>query len=73
MLDLLLGEAWPILAAIGALIGGWLLHRKGVEQGRRDAAIESYQSQQKAKERADEALRDAQRSSAAQRLRDGNF
>lgn len=73
MLELIFGSAWPIIAAIGALVGGWLVHRRGIAQGRRDAALEAAQSQQKARERADEAVRIAQRTGASQRLRDGNF
>jgi polysaccharide deacetylase 2 family uncharacterized protein YibQ len=73
MLEMILGSAWPIIAAIGALIGGWFVHRRGVVQGRRDAALDAAQSQQQARERADEAVRDAQRTGASQRLRDGNF
>lgn len=59
-----------ILLVVGAIVSAWMVGRKtGGERARAQAAA----AEQDARRSADEAARDAQRSTAADRLRDGKF
>lgn len=74
MMTLLWGRMQSVVAAIalviGAIVSAWVAGRKtGGERLRAHAAA----TEQDARRLADEAARDAQRSSAADRLRDGKF
>lgn len=74
MMALLWGRMQNVVAAIalviGAVFSAWVIGRKsGGERVRAHAAA----AEQNSRRLADEAARDAQRSSAADRLRDGKF
>ena len=59
-----------ILLVIGAIVSAWVVGRKtGGERARAMAAA----AEQDARRSADEAARDAQRSTAADRMREGKF
>lgn len=59
-----------ILLVVGAIFSAWAMGRKtGGERARALAAA----AEQDARRSADEAARDAQRSTAADRLREGKF
>jgi hypothetical protein len=74
MIALIWGKLQSTLAAIllvvGAIVSAWMVGRKtGVERARAQAAAE----EQNARRSADVAARDAQQSTAADRLRNGKF
>lgn len=59
-----------ILLVVGAIVSAWVVGRKtGGERARAQAAA----AEQDARRSADEAARDAQRSTAADRMREGKF
>lgn len=59
-----------ILLVVGAIVSAWIVGRKtGGERARAQAAA----AEQDARRSADEAARDAQRTTAADRLREGKF
>jgi hypothetical protein len=59
-----------ILVVIGAIVSAWVVGRKtGGERARANAA----EQEQETRKSADEAARTAQQSTAADRLRTGNF
>lgn len=59
-----------ILLVVGAIVSAWVVGRKtGGERARAMAAA----AEQDARRSADEAARDAQRSTAADRMREGKF
>lgn len=64
------GVVAAILLVVGALVSAWVMGRKtGGERVRAQAASQ----EQTARRAGDEAARDAERSGAAERLRDGRF
>ena len=59
-----------ILLVVGAIVSAWVVGRKtGGERARAQAAA----AEQDARRSADEAARDAQRSTATDRMREGKF
>jgi hypothetical protein len=64
------GTLAAILIVIGAIVSAWVVGRKtGGERARANAA----EQEQETRKSADEAARTAQQSTAADRLRTGNF
>jgi hypothetical protein len=64
------GTLAAILVVIGAIVSAWVVGRKtGGERARSNAA----EQEQEIRKSADEAARTAQQSTAADRLRTGNF
>jgi hypothetical protein len=64
------GTLAAILVVIGAIVSAWVVGRKtGGERARANAA----EQEQETRKSADEAARTAQQSTAADRLRTGNF
>jgi hypothetical protein len=64
------GTLAAILVVIGAIVSAWVVGRKtGGEHARANAA----EQEQETRKSADEAARTAQQSTAADRLRTGNF
>jgi hypothetical protein len=64
------GTLAAILIVVGAIVSAWVVGRKtGGERARANAA----EQEQETRKSADEAARTAQQSTAADRLRTGNF
>lgn len=64
------GTLAAILVVIGAIVSAWVIGRKtGGEHARANAA----ELEQEIRKSADEAARNAQQSTAVDRLRDGKF